>query len=273
MQTFILLILLSVKSYANEKEPLSVLNPDCSRVALQTLVDENFISNDSIIVINDTTPKRFCFDIKNSKASKELIEDFKVLDTFGVFDSSGCLLDDKKNSSNEGFIASFIKKNLESEVNIFAKINPTTNEAALIYTNSKDINFVNKSALTKTDKWQIAAFSAGTIVIGALVSEKIYEGQQDKRMHWKVGAVVSGLTTGATYFLVEEMGLGDKLGLSAKQKKGLVMLSGPIVGTIAGILKEVYDRRYPKKHTTDVNDAIATSLGAGGAIFAISLAL
>ena len=273
MKVFIVLIIFSIKSYAETIETIIETTPDCSKAILQSIVDNNFISNDATIIINDKTPKRFCFDIKNSNASKDLIEDFKLLDAFGVFDNSGCLLDEKKNAANEELVAKFIKKNLESEVNVFAKINPSTNEAALIYTNSRDMNYVNKNALTKTDKWQIAAFSAGTIAIGALVSEKIYEGQGDKRMHWKVGAVVSGVTTGATYFLVEEMGLGEKFGLSAKQKKGLIMFSGPIMGTIAGILKEVYDRKYPKKHTTDPNDAIATSLGAGGAIFAITLAL
>lgn len=223
------------------------------------------------MVFDEKTETIFCFDPEVLKSDKSMLEQFKIMDSVGLFDKNNCLIEKNRNANNEEMINRFIQKNLENNLQVFAVKNPENKRVNLIYTNSEDKKFAD-SALTSRDKWHIAGFSAGSIAVGALMSEAIYKGQPDKRKHWMVGATISGLTTGATYMVLETAGVGDKLGLSKNTKKALVMLSGPIMGTIVGILKEVYDSKHKKSHTSDINDAAATSLGAGAAIFAVTFA-
>jgi len=225
----------------------------------------------SELVIDGKSEFVFCYDLKADPRRTEMNEEFKMLDVLGVFDDKGCVNDKKPSAEVDQMLKKFIAKNVNENVNLYASVDPKTNRARVIYTNASNDKYVN-SALTTKDKWQIAGFSATSIAVGAFMSEKLYAGQADKRKHWKVGATISGLTTGATYFLLEEAGLGDKLGLTKTQKKVLIMLSGPLMGTIAGIYKEYKDTKDRANHTPDINDAIATSLGAGGAIFSVAFA-
>jgi hypothetical protein len=231
------------------------------------LLAQEDVSECSEIIVNET---KFCFDPKAKSNTKEMMNDFESLFVLGLLDQENCLIEENKNADNEALVTRFIQKNLEGRVNVIAKTNPRTNQINLLYTNSEDRRFVN-TALSSKDKWQIAGYSAAGIAIGALVSEKIYKGQADKRNHWQVGATVSGITTGMTYLLLETAGLGNKLKLSQKSKKNLIMFSGPVMGTVLGILKEAYDSKHRDKHTVDINDAAATSLGAGVGTFAINL--
>lgn len=204
-----------------------------------------------------------CFDPQDYKTDKDLIEEFKLISTMGVLDERNCLIEDRLESSN-GMISKFIQKHLErKKVNVVAKVHPVDKDVKVVYTTSVDPHFID-TALTKKDKWQIAGTTVGSIVIGALVSEKIYKGEPDKRLHWKYGAVINGVTTGATYLLIEEAGLGDKLGLSRKARKNVIMYSGPVASLVIGIAKEIfYDRKRRDRHTVDANDAVATALGGG----------
>ncbi|NOT78608.1 MAG: hypothetical protein HOP07_06345 [Bacteriovoracaceae bacterium] len=245
---------------------------DCLSAESLIMNSEKDVLPISGLTIDSKSEFVFCYDINADPNRKELNEEFKLLDTMGVFDQQGCVIDQKRIESVDLLLKKFIAKNVSENVSIYAVVHPVSKRANLVYSNTDNTNFVN-GALSTKDKWQIAGFSAGSIAIGALISEKIYAGQADKRKHWMVGATISGVTTGATYFLLESAGLGDKLGLSKNQKKFLIMLSGPIVGTLAGIVKEGLDSRNKKKHTVDINDAAATSLGAGGAMFAITFAL
>jgi hypothetical protein len=220
--------------------------------------------------INDKSETAFCFDSKAQVNNKELIEDFTMLNDLGLFDKSGCLIEKNRNADNEALVTRFLQKSLEGKIQVYA-INPYGSKAHVLYTNSENEKFVN-NAFTTQEKWKIAGVSAASIAIGALISEKAYKGQADKRKHWMVGATISGLTTGTTYLLLETAGLGDKLNLSKKTKEKIILFSGPVMGTLVGILKEVYDTKHKNKHTPDKNDAIATSLGAGVSVFAINMA-
>lgn len=236
------------------------------------IVDEPNSIPLSGLIIDGKSEFLFCYDFNAASKNKELDEEFKLLDVLGFFDQKGCVINIERSESENLLLKKFIAKNISEKVNIYAAVNPVSKQANVIYSNTDNTNFVN-NALTTKDKWHIAGFAATTIAVGGLISEKLYAGQADKRKHWTHGAVISGLTTGSTYFLLETAGLGDKLGLSKKQKKLLIMLSGPLMGTLAGIVKEGLDDRDRKHHTVDVNDAIATSLGAGAAMFSISIPL
>jgi hypothetical protein len=227
--------------------------------------------DESELVINEKTETKFCFDPKATQNNKELVEDFEMLNLIGLFDKDHCLIEKNRKPDNEALVTRFLQKNLEGKVQVFAVTHPEMAQVNLLYTNSENAKFI-KNALSAQDKWQIAGYSAASIAVGALVSEKVYEGQADKRKHWMVGATLSGLTTGTTYLLLEKTGLGNRLNLSAKAKKNIIMFSGPIMGTVLGIMKEVYDTKHKNKHTPDIHDAAATSLGAGIGIFAIKLA-
>ena len=74
----------------------------------------------------------------------------------------------------------------------------------------------------------------------AAFSAKVRYG--DKVLHFIAGIVVAALFIAAGYPNIASL-----------------------AAIVVGILKEVYDKKYPDKHTADVYDAVAT--GAGG-IFA-----
>ncbi len=224
------------------------------------------------LVIDKKSEFVFCYQLSSDPAKKEMNEEFKLLDVMGVFDSNGCVIEAKRNEATDGLLKKFIAKNVGDNVNIYASVDPVTKRANVIYSNSADKKYID-TALTTKDKWQIGGLAVGSIAIGAIMTENLYKGQDDKKKHWRGGAMISGATTGIAYLVLETAGLGDKLGLSKNQKKALIMLSGPIMGTIAGIFKEYRDTKDRAHHTVDVNDAIATSLGAGGAIFSIAFAL
>lgn len=245
----------------------SVLATDSNCVGANPLNESSFPVIDMPELKNligpDVVETKFCVDPKNYAHNKELDEDYKLIRVMGYFDDKNCLKDSYKNSANEAFITTFIQKNLEQKpINVFAKFSPDQTEMQLLYSTSTDQKIAD-TALTSKDKWQIAGVNAGAIAIGALVSEKVYAGEADKRKHWMVGAAASGLTTGTTYLLLETAGIGDKLGLSKTAKKNIITYSGPVMALLLGIAKEVYDSKHKNKHTVDAHDALATGLGGG----------
>lgn len=245
-------------------------NMDCGREQIFMVNNERSELPIADVAINDKSETLFCFDTKASANNKELIEDFTMLDDLGLFDKAHCLIEKNRNAENEALVSRFIQKSLEGKIQVYA-VNPYATQSHLLYTNSENEKFVN-NAFTSQEKWKMAGISAASIAVGALISEKVYKGQADKRKHWMVGATVSGLTTGTTYLILETAGLGDKLNLSKKTKEKIILFSGPVMGTLVGMLKEVYDTHHKDKHTPDKNDAMATSLGAGISVFAINMA-
>lgn len=222
------------------------------------------------IVLNEKTESTFCFDPKSvPENDQSLISDFQTLYFEGLVDKENCLIHDPQNEERENLVRNFIKKNLDQKINVIAVRNPESGRVDLLYTNSESKGFVDSTLSTK-DKWKIAAVSGSSIAMGALVSESVFRGQKDKRKHWMVGASISGLTTGMTYYLLETKGLGSKLGLSKTAKKNAIIFSGPVMGSVIGILKEIYDTKHRSIHTPDRRDAGATALGAGISSFAIN---
>lgn len=69
---------------------------------------------------------------------------------------------------------------------------------------------------------------------------------KDKQAHIAAGVVI-GLASAT---------LANHLGMKHPATVGF------IVGTTVGIAKELYDRKHPKNHTAEFNDALATSAGA-----------
>lgn len=220
-------------------------------------------------MISDQSELSFCFDPSKKQGDAELMKDFETLFSLGLLDRENCIIKERRNKKNEALVKRFIERNVNDRVNVYGIQSLYGNRMNLLLTNSDDENYV-QTALTTRDKWEVVGLTAGSIVLGTLVSEKVYRGQADKRKHVIVGATVSGLTTGTTYFLIEGTSFGKKLNLSAKAKKNVILFSGPVVGTVLGIMKEVYDSKHKSKHTTDPHDAAATSLGAGIGVFAIN---
>lgn len=206
---------------------------------------------------------KMCFDPKDYKTNKALLEDYKLLDTLGAFDEDSCLKAQRP-PELESLITKFIEDNLEfQQLSVVAAMDPQTNNVSVIYTNSSDVGFRN-NALTTRDKWQIAGGTVGGIVIGAVLSEQLYPGEADKRKHWIYGAAISGMTSGVTYLVLEKTSLLDGLNLSRQAKKNIITYSGPLMSLIVGVAKELlYDKRRPNNHTVDGNDAAATALGGG----------
>lgn len=186
----------------------------CTAVALNTPQEEILISD---MVFDEKMEMAFCFDPHANQGDLALMEEFKLLESSGLFDKNNCLIEKNKNESNEGTINKFIQKNLDKKLQVYASVNPKNQRVNLIYSNSENKNFID-SALNSKDKWQIAGFSTASIALGALVSEQLYKGEADKRKHWIMGATISGITTGATYFVLETAGVGDKLHFSKEVK-------------------------------------------------------
>jgi|GEM_PF-3304514 len=206
---------------------------------------------------------KMCFDPKDYKTNKALLEDYKLLDTLGAFDEDSCLKAQRP-PELESLITKFIEANLEfQKLSMVATVDPETNSVSVIYTNSTDAGF-RQNALTTRDTLQIAGGTIGGIVIGAVLSERLYPGEADKRKHWIYGAAITGITSGVTYFVLEKTTLLDGLNLSRQAKKNIITYSGPLMSLIVGVAKELlYDKRRPNNHTVDGNDAAATALGGG----------
>lgn len=73
-----------------------------------------------------------------------------------------------------------------------------------------------------------------------------FEVQRDKVYHFAAGTLIASGTTFAA----------SKMGFKHPRLYGLA------AGILAGIGKELYDKRHPKSHSCDPNDAYATFLGA-----------
>lgn len=69
---------------------------------------------------------------------------------------------------------------------------------------------------------------------------------KDKQAHLAAGVVI-GLTAGYT---------AKQLGFKHPERWGFA------AGVLAGVAKELYDKKHPKNHTCDPYDALATAAGA-----------
>lgn len=69
----------------------------------------------------------------------------------------------------------------------------------------------------------------------------------DKKLHFLVGVIISVLC----YALLNEF----------KMAPPICFFSSTLISSTAGILKEVYDGFFPKKHTVDIYDFSFTAMG------------
>ena len=87
-------------------------------------------------------------------------------------------------------------------------------------------------------RWLILILMVAPLCAGGLA--------KDKQAHIAAGAVI-GLSSGY---------LAHKMGSKHPQAWGFA------VGVSAGIAKELYDRKHPRRHTPEFNDVLATAAGA-----------
>lgn len=92
--------------------------------------------------------------------------------------------------------------------------------------------------------------------IGVLAARQLYPGQSDKVKHVAAGAAVAAVTD-----LLQRM--------NGVEDEKTLFLRDAGASLVVGLLKEIYDSRHRKKHTSDPQDALAT--GMGGLTTAASL--
>lgn len=89
----------------------------------------------------------------------------------------------------------------------------------------------------------------GTLAAG-LLATGFYPGQSDKLKHALVGSVIVGAAVAIGYY-----------GLHLTPNQSILLGIAAVV--VAGLLKEyAFDAKNKKKHTVDIKDAFATSLGS-----------
>lgn len=185
-----------------DQEPVEVYR-DCllnSEAIARTLPEINIPD----LFKTEVKESKFCMDVKQYSAKdskqKELIETYKVLDVSGAIDSDGCIKEEARVGNVSGMINDFIKKNIEvMPVKMLIGLDEKHNSIRLNFAVQSEKKFESTSLSTK-DKWKIAGLSTTGIAAGALMSEAMYKGQEDKRKHWMVGATISGVL-GARHFL------------------------------------------------------------------------
>ncbi|MBY0414628.1 MAG: hypothetical protein K2Q18_10700 [Bdellovibrionales bacterium] len=210
-----------------------------------------------------------CYD-RDAFSDAKIISKFDKLVEDRIIDDRGCWVDGKVETSNaqSGDLFDIMMASIESKkMKIVAVENKTTKIMEVVLTNSERSDFSKKNALTTRDKFDIAGITIASTVLGTLVERRMFPGQKDKLLHRNVGAMINIGGNLASYLVFEKAGLGDRLGLTRKQKKVAILLTGSILGAVAGWGKErFYDYYHKDIHTYDPyfrGDAGATWLGGG----------
>lgn len=98
------------------------------------------------------------------------------------------------------------------------------------------------------DGLQVVLSVGLSTLAGGLLSRGIYPGQVDKENHILAGNLIAVAGTLLGYY-----------GFQLNEKHASIVGFG--LAVVAGILKEIYDSKHAGRHTVDMNDAVATSLG------------
>jgi hypothetical protein len=209
-----------------------------------------------------------CFDEKAYEKDFTLLKKIKHLKDEGYLDSSNCLTEKELVEKDSGDLFDVMMATLQKPMNIFAIQNQSTGEVVkVILTNSDKNSFRAENALNAKDKFELAGITIASSVIGVMAERKLFAGQHDKLLHSNYGALINIGSNLASYAVIEEMGVGDKLKLNRKQKKMAILLTGTLVGTLVAYGKErFYDYYRQKYHTYDPHlkgDMGATMLGGG----------
>jgi hypothetical protein len=223
----------------------------------------------------------FCFD-QNSIArdQTEILTLYETLNKKGVFDSSHCLIEKKYEYVTSMEITNLIIQTIKSKLNFYTTDKATfSKESLIVMSNTKSESFLKKAfesseKFTTKDTLEIATATLSSSLIGVAIQRtsgvfKNTNGslQQDKALHANVGALINIGGVAGAYVLIETAGLGDKLGLSKNKKKWAILLTGTVLGILAGYGKErFYDYYHQDVHTYDPRlkgDMGATLLGGG----------
>ena len=213
-----------------------------------------------------------CFDETELNDKPELLAKFLKLKKNEYFTETNCLSDKIPNNEEEyKEIGEIIQFTLSRPLKINAitdKNNGEIKKIVLTSVKEKDEDVLS-NALTTKDKVELAGITLASSAIGRLIEGQVFKGQHDKMLHANYGALINIGSNLASYVVIEEFKLGDKLNLNRKQKKMAILLTGTVMGALIGYGKErFYDYYRRKYHTYDPHfkgDMGATMLG-GGAI-------
>lgn len=213
-----------------------------------------------------------CFDETELNDKPELLAKFLKLKKNEYFTETNCLSDKIPNNEEEyKEIGEIIQFTLSRPLKINAitdKNNGEIKKIVLTSVKEKDEEVLS-NALTTKDKVELAGITLASSAIGRLIEGQAFKGQHDKMLHANYGALINIGSNLASYVVIEEFKLGDKLNLNRKQKKMAILLTGTVMGALIGYGKErFYDYYRRKYHTYDPHfkgDMGATMLG-GGAI-------
>lgn len=97
-----------------------------------------------------------------------------------------------------------------------------------------------------------------TIILLCSFGLKGQNWQYDKTLHYFAGMGISVAT--------------GEIALQIKDNNAIALSSGFIIGSCAGVVKEVYDRDVRKTHF-DVNDALTTAWGACNGMIVLRVAI
>lgn len=222
---------------------------------------------DDFWATSGTIDDKICYDEKEFKDDAKIISNLSKLRESKVLDDKNCLTDKELTDAETGLMSDVIVKFLNKPVHLFALTDQKTGEVKrIVYTNSLNPDFAGNS-LNAKDKLELAGVTLVSSGLGILIERKAFKGQQDKHLHAFAGAAINVGSNLASYVIVEEMGLGDKLKLNKNQKKAVILMTGSVMGLLVGYAKErLYDYYRPKTNTYDAKfkgDMGATWLGGG----------
>lgn len=211
-----------------------------------------------------------CFDETELDDKPELFAKFLNLKKNEYFTDTNCLSDKIPNNEKEyQELAEIIQYTLARPLKINAIADQKTGEVKkIVFTSVKEKDEeVLSNALTTKDKMELAGITLASSAIGRLIQAEAFKGQHDKMLHANYGAMINIGSNLASYVVIEEFKLGDKLNLTRKQKKIAILLTGTMMGALIGYGKErFYDYYRRKSHTYDPHfkgDMGATMLGGG----------
>lgn len=211
-----------------------------------------------------------CFDETELDDKPELLAKFLKLKKNDYFTENNCLSEKiPNNEADYKDIGEVIQFTLSRPIKINAITDKKTGEIKKIVlssVNEKDEEILS-NALTTKDKMELAGITLASSAIGRLIEGHAFKGQHDKMLHANYGAMINIGSNLASYVVIEEFKLGDKLNLTRKQKKIAILLTGTMMGALIGYGKErFYDYYRRKSHTYDPHfkgDMGATMLGGG----------
>jgi hypothetical protein len=210
---------------------------------------------------------KVCYDEKEFKNDAIVLSALLKLRESKALDSNNCLTDKELTDAEAGLMSDVIVKFLSKPIKLYALADSKTGELKkIVYTNSMNPNFASNS-LNAKDKVELSGITLVSSSLGILVERKMFPGEKDKNIHAFAGAAINVGSNLASYVVIEEMGLGDKLKLNKNQKKAVILLTGSAMGLLVGYAKErLYDYYRQKNHTYDPKlkgDMGATMLGGG----------